>query len=602
MSRTVGCRRRGCRGLSLRRRGICRRYRWAMSRSKCLSRPGPPRLLHFLQRGQPDVVQSVRLRGVRGRVPMMATPPLRVGRMSLKRKFLSQNLLLALGLSAVAAVSLWRLSALRSQVEGSRYAYTELKTAQTMMVLTAEAKGLLAADAPGDRARAAGLLREAVERLDDFTNPDKPYARDPEAAAAYADMVNIAARARGRLLGVVGAVQPPAATPVPPATAPAAAAPLAATVESALWDMEALVRGCTTYIRSRQDDASEKLDNAALLIGGLCLAAVLAALLVTASQYRSVMAPLHRLREGVRSVAGAKSPDRLEPAAAGSREFAELANDFNRMAAELDDFYRRLEEKVRAHSRQLVRSERLASVGFLAAGVAHEINNPLNIITGYAELTLKRLRAMDGDPAAQDAAKSLQIIRDEAFRCKETTEKLLSLARGGHEGREPLNLATLAGDVASMTRGLKNYRDRKVRTNFGDDADAMRVLANASEMKQVLLNLIVNALEAVAPGSGEVVIDGRRRDDWVEVTVSDNGRGIAPESLPHVFEPFFTDKRGAGEPGTGLGLSITYAIVEGHGGRIEAESAGPGRGSRFTFQLPAAGTARKDAALQEAGT
>jgi signal transduction histidine kinase len=269
------------------------------------------------------------------------------------------------------------------------------------------------------------------------------------------------------------------------------------------------------------------------------------------------------------------------------------------MAAELEGFYRQLEEKVRAKSRELVRSERLASVGFLAAGVAHEINNPLNIISGYAELTLKRLRALDGDPAAEDAARSLQIIRDEAFRCKETTEKLLSLARGGTDVRAPMNLAATAEEVAAMTRGLKNYRDRRVRTNFRDDAETMRVMANASEMKQVLLNLTVNALEAVPPGAGEVVIEGRRRDDWVEVSVSDNGRGIPPESLPHVFEPFFTDKRGSGEPGTGLGLSITHAIVEGHGGRIDAHSDGPGRGSRFTFQLPAVAATRRGQ-LQEA--
>jgi signal transduction histidine kinase len=324
------------------------------------------------------------------------------------------------------------------------------------------------------------------------------------------------------------------------------------------------------------------------------------------------MAPLLRLRQGVRSVAAGRFSDRLEPAAAGSREFAEMAQDFNRMAAELDGFYKELEEKVRAKSRELVRSERLASVGFLAAGVAHEINNPLNIITGYAELTLKRLRAQGGDAAgnfaahangdstgdgngaltaADDAVRSLQIIRDEAFRCKGTTAKLLSLARGGREGREPLSLAEVAAEVAGMTRGLKNYRDRNVRVSF-DDADATRVVANASEMKQVMLNLIVNALEAVSPGTGEVAVEGRRKDEWVEVSVSDNGRGIAPESLGHVFEPFFTEKRGAGEPGTGLGLSITHAIVESHGGRIEAHSAGVGRGSRFTFQLPA-GTGRR---------
>jgi signal transduction histidine kinase len=470
-----------------------------------------------------------------------------------------------------------------------------------MMVQTAEAKGLLAANDPANNPRVAALLNDAVDGLDDFINPNKPYANDPEAAAAYEEMIKIAARARERLVGVLGIVDPVrGATPPTPAPAEPRES-LASTVDAALWDMEALVRGCTTYIRSRQDEASEKLDHAALLIGGLCAAAVVAALLVTASQYRSVMAPLHRLRDGVHSLTAAKFSDRLEPAAAGSREFAELSEDFNRMAAELDGFYRQLEEKVRAKSRELVRSERLASVGFLAAGVAHEINNPLNIITGYAELTLKRLASLDGDPAADDAGRSLRIIRDEAFRCKETTEKLLSLARGGREGRGPMNLAAVAEEVASMTRGLKNYRDRKVRMNFRDDADAMQVLANASEMKQVLLNLIVNALEAVSPGSGEVVIEGRRRDEWVEVSISDNGRGIRPESLPHVFEPFFTDKRGAGEPGTGLGLSITHAIVEGHGGHIDAETEGPGQGSRFTFQLPAAGGARRDQ-LQEVRT
>ena len=551
--------------------------------------------------------------------------------MSLKRKFLAQNLLLALGLSAVAAVSLWRLGALRREVEASRYAYTELKTAQTTMVQTAEAKGLLAGGAADAaiRAKAAAALTDAIAGLDDFISPDKQYMSDPEAAAAYEGLVKTATRGRQRLddvrrvllaSGAASAASQPA-VPALPDTATDAAA-LATTVDTALWDMEALVRGCTTYIRSRQDEASSKLNRAALLIGGLCAAAVAAALLMTASQYRSVMAPLHRLRKGVRGLAAARFAERLDPAAAGSREFAELSDEFNRMAAELDEFYRRLEEKVRAKSRELVRSERLASVGFLAAGVAHEINNPLNIITGYAELTLKRLRALEeanndtgngngaahadgssrADPSAAhtaaDAARSLQIIRDEAFRCKETTAKLLSLARGGHEGRERLSLAQIAAEVAQMVRGLKAYRDRKIRLHFGDDADAMTVVANANEMKQVLLNLTVNALEAVPSVTGEVAIDGRRRDDWVEVSVSDNGRGISAEALPHVFEPFFTDKRGAGEPGTGLGLSITHAIVEGHGGRIEAHSDGPGRGSRFTFHLPAAPAAQRRALLE----
>jgi signal transduction histidine kinase len=368
---------------------------------------------------------------------------------------------------------------------------------------------------------------------------------------------------------------------------PASARSITTDVDNALWDVWSILHGCQTYLRSRQEHASARLDTTTLLLGALSAAALAAALGVTASQYRSLMSPLQRLRRGVRSVAAADFNRRLEPG--GGREFAELAEEFNRMASELDGFYKELEEKVRAKSRELVRSERLASVGFLAAGVAHEINNPLNVISGYAELTLKRLRALDGDPAADDAAKSLRIIRDEAFRCKETTEKLLSLARGGDDSREPLSLSEVARDVAAMTRGLKNYRDRKVTLEF-DEADALGVVANANEMKQVLLNLTVNALQAVSPGTGEVVIEGRRDGGWVEVSVSDNGRGIPPESLKHVFEPFYTDKRGAGEPGTGLGLSITHAIVESHGGRITAESGGAGRGSRFTVKMPAGGT------------
>jgi signal transduction histidine kinase len=106
-------------------------------------------------------------------------------------------------------------------------------------------------------------------------------------------------------------------------------------------------------------------------------------------------------------------------------------------------------------------------------------------------------------------------------------------------------------------------------------------------MKQVVLNLTVNALEAVSPNNGEVRIEGRQAGKWVELSVTDNGRGMNAESIKHVFEPFYTEKRGSAEPGTGLGLTITHAIVQSHGGRIQAESDGPGRGARFTIFLPA---------------
>jgi signal transduction histidine kinase len=230
--------------------------------------------------------------------------------------------------------------------------------------------------------------------------------------------------------------------------------------------------------------------------------------------------------------------------------------------------------------------------------------NPLSVISGYAEIAAKRLRRLllgsgdndaahdveaDAEAEAQTLAAILDaqtIVRDEAFRCKEITHRLLSLARGGGEGRERLCLDDVARQVTVLTKGLRNYKDRRIVLNF-DSGESLEVLANPTEMKQVLLNLTVNALEAVPPGRGEVRITWQRLGEWIELSVEDNGKGMSRETLAHVFEPFFTAKRGAGEPGTGLGLSITHAIVENHGGRIRAESRGPGRGSRFTVTLPA---------------
>ncbi len=319
-------------------------------------------------------------------------------------------------------------------------------------------------------------------------------------------------------------------------------------------------------------------------------------------QFRALVRPLLWLRDDMQRSAAREFREPVRPH--GDREFKEVASYFNGLARELAQLYKSLEEKVIQKSRELVRSERLASVGFLAAGVAHEINNPLSVIAGYAELAAKSIRrimlgpsaepatAPDADVEAEAEAEQLasaldaqEIIRDEAFRCKEITSRLLSLARGGGDGRQSLCLDEVARQVTVLTKGLKNYRDRRVVLDF-KPTERLEIVGNPTEMKQVLLNLTVNALEAVPGGHGEVKIGGRRTHEWVEVSVEDNGKGMSPETLEHVFEPFFTAKRGAGEPGTGLGLSITHAIVENHGGRIRAESAGPGRGSRFTVRFP----------------
>jgi signal transduction histidine kinase len=379
-------------------------------------------------------------------------------------------------------------------------------------------------------------------------------------------------------------------------------------VNSLLGRIPGLSAGIRKRTEASQQNARALKRATILAVAGLCGAVIAGSILIGVLQYRGVTSPLRRLSEGARTLAAGQFGGRVEPRPRWGEEFVSLSDDFNRMAAELDGFYRELEQKVAAKSKELIRSERLASVGFLAAGVAHEINNPLGIISGYAEYSLAELRSRTRNNGSRDKTgpggaeavaaadapcgeveKSLQVIRDEAFRCKEITGKLLSLARPGDDGRKPVSLTQVARDVAAVVGGLQEFQDRKLVVKAGErPGESAAVQAVEGEMKQVLLNLTLNALEAVAPGSGEVRIEVATREASVELSVTDNGRGMTPQTLEQVFEPFFTDKKGAGpRHGTGLGLSITHAIVQSHGGTIAAHSDGPGKGSRFVVRFPA---------------
>ena len=329
-------------------------------------------------------------------------------------------------------------------------------------------------------------------------------------------------------------------------------------------------------------DAASQTKRVILLLTVLAPAIGLGGLFVAIWQYHSVMDPLRRLQRGVRSIGQGDLSQRVEQK--GDREFVELAGEFNRMAGQLAELYGNLEAKVQTTSRELVRSERLASVGFLAAGVAHEINNPLNIISGYAELLLKELQR-PGEHDQTELRQPLSIIRDESFRCKQITGQLLSLARLDPEARTAVFVADLSKEVASIVNGLSKYGDRQLHIEF-QDPGRLCVKANPTELKQVVLNLVVNAMEATTPGSGIVRIGGHRHNSWVELAVEDNGCGMTPHTLERVFEPFYSERRGRGAAGTGLGLSVTQAIVVSYGGSIRAYSDGPGRGSRFVVRLP----------------
>jgi signal transduction histidine kinase len=488
--------------------------------------------------------------------------------MTLKRKFLLRNWGLVLGVFIVSATALWCLFDLRPVLNLVRQAYQDVGVIQHASTQVNVARKALEDETAANVPFARDQLAHAAENLATFIeNEKKNYYMDSAQAA---------------LNHVTAAIASLDAKP-----------PDLKAAKGGTEDVDRLVTAaifyCHAFIQNKDLLAVTKLRDGLILIGAVIVLTLIAAGITGYAQYREVIVPLNRLREAVRRVAAAQFSERIEQT--GQKEFAELAAEFNHMAAELDSFYRTLEEKVEAKSRELVRSERLASVGFLAAGVSHEINNPLNIISGYAELAGKRLTSSYDANAISDAVHALRVIRDEAFRCKEITGKLLSLAKGDTSGRENLALDSVAREVAVLAGGLKDYRDRRIELKLDGP---LTVKANATEMKQVLLNLTVNALEAVKPGEGKVLIEGRRRNGWIEVSVCDNGYGIAAEALKKVFEPFYTRRQGARAPGTGLGLSITHAIVQSHGGRIRAESNGAGQGSRFTLELPAAVAAVKE--------
>ena len=527
--------------------------------------------------------------------------------MTLSRKILLRNLALLAGvmlLGGAALAGLWRL---RDQVDVALDEYAELRLLSTAEAHGIEAEGRLLAVTPdlvaarADLARAADALAQYLDLQSDAQEGSTAHEqREAQNATAAANTLRQAAARLDE--GAIG-VSP----------SPAERVTMAADLRAAVARLHELAREADVLVARTGRRASSGVRDTLFAVGATFLLIVASTIVIGALHYRGVIVPLRALTKGVRGIAAGRFSERLHPV--GDREFASLTDEFNRMAGELDDLYRGLEEKVAIKSRELVRSERLASVGFLAAGVAHEINNPLLVISGYAELSLKRLQAVASNQpgnvqpeapdslreALCDSQRSLQIIRDESFRCKQITEKLLSLSEPGAGVHEhgPVSLARAAQDVASIMRAHEACRNRELMLRV-DNTDSLETRGSEPEIKQVLLNLVINGLEAVEPRRGRVTIEGGRTNGWVELRVSDNGCGMSPEVLEHVFEPFFSEKRGVparnGRRGLGLGLSISHAIVEGHGGRLLAESPGgpDGGGSRFILRLPAARTGPSD--------
>ena len=267
----------------------------------------------------------------------------------------------------------------------------------------------------------------------------------------------------------------------------------------------------------------------------------------------------------------------------GDRELADLVVSFNRLSARLkarrDENERligELEARVQQKTREVLRADRLATLGGIAAGFAHELGNSLNVIRGYAGVALRELP--EGHPNRPD----LEAVKRETQRAASLLERFLVFARSRDVRAQAQSIEPVLREAVEVVGPAAAHAG--VETHVQVDPGLPEVNADAEMLRQAFLNLCVNAIQAMQPGGGRLEVRLRLDGDAVAVEFRDSGPGIDPEVQKHVFEPFFTTKAA----GTGLGLAIVRQAAETHGGTVEVESR-PGAGALFRVRLPGAG-------------
>ena len=287
---------------------------------------------------------------------------------------------------------------------------------------------------------------------------------------------------------------------------------------------------------------------------------------------RNISVSVHKLVLASREVARGNLDARV--AIASQDELHELADTFNSMASSL----KKRDEKLKEFARnKIMQSERLAVIGQLAAGVAHEMNNPLTGIVTYSHLLLERADVRDS------TKEFLRKIATQADRSRGIVRGLLDFSRPKKPDKRSCNLNLVLQECVSLVENQSLFHNIKVEKNF--QRNLPLVVADPSLIQQVFMNLIINAAEAM-DGNGRMDLTTRLEPDgeFVEILFADSGHGISEENQERIFDPFFTTKE-VGH-GTGLGLAISFGIVKEHEGTIAVESE-PGKGATFTVRLPA---------------
>ncbi len=231
-------------------------------------------------------------------------------------------------------------------------------------------------------------------------------------------------------------------------------------------------------------------------------------------------------------------------------------------------------DKLKETQDQLTQSEKMAAVGQLAGGVAHEINNPMGVILGFAQSLMRRIK--EDDPLYLP----LKSIEREAVRCRKLVADLLTFSRAEKTKAEKIDINQTIDEILSLTEAGAKIKNIEIIKKYKKNLPFIK--ANKNQIQQLIINLCNNAIDAMTAG-GKITVMTESAENWIVFSVSDTGKGMSEEIKKHIFEPFFTTKE-VGK-GTGLGLSLCYEIVKKHNGTIEVSSE-LNKGTIFTIKLP----------------
>lgn len=307
---------------------------------------------------------------------------------------------------------------------------------------------------------------------------------------------------------------------------------------------------------------------------------------------KGITAPVNALIKGIQKIADGDFSQQVEVKTKDeigfmAQAFNDMTRQLNSMNKEKDGLLKTLQgfneelekkvneatEELRLAQENMVRTETLAAVGTLAAGVSHEISTPLNTIIGFTQLTLSELD--DANPVKGD----LRVIEQEAVRCKRIVQGLLNFAKPQKHEEKLTDINNLIDETISLMEYQPSMKKIVIKKEL--DKDISSIEADPMQLKQVFLNLILNAVQAM-PEGGNLRITTGNADKGIEISISDTGMGIPEKEQQKIFQPFYTTKK----DGTGLGLSISYGIIKGHGGEIFIKSS-PAGGTTFRISIPA---------------